>query len=121
MLALFLAIAKRRDDVIQILGQSHRRSLDGYNKSFLDNCLSISLGALLVSYIIYTTDSAVVERLGTDRLYLTVPFLLAGIMRYLQITLVEDRSGSPTRIALSDRFIVAAMVGWTAVIAILIY
>ena len=121
LLALFLAIAKRRDDVIQALGQSHRRSLVGYNKSFLDNCLSISLGALLVSYIIYTTDSAVIERLGTDRLYLTVPFLLAGIMRYLQITLVEERSGSPTRIALTDRFIVLAMVGWTAVFGTLIY
>jgi 4-hydroxybenzoate polyprenyltransferase len=121
LLALFLAIAKRRDDIVQALGQDHRKSLDGYSKPFLDATLTMVLGALLVSYAIYTTDDQVIARMGTDRLYLTVPFVLAGIMRYLQITMVEERSGSPTRIVLTDRFMIAVILGWTATVAALLY
>ena len=79
------------------------------------------LGALLVSYAIYTTDNEVMARLGSERLYLTVPFVLAGILRYLQIALVEERSGSPTTIVLTDRFMIVTIVGWIAVFAALIY
>jgi 4-hydroxybenzoate polyprenyltransferase len=121
LLALFLAVAKRRDDLVQALGQDHRKSLDGYSKPFLDATLTMVLGALLVSYAIYTTDEQVIARMGTDRLYLTVPFVLAGIMRYLQITLVEERSGSPTRIVLTDRFMMAVILGWMATLAVLLY
>ena len=60
-------------------------------------------------------------RLGSERLYLTVPFVLAGILRYLQITLVEERSGSPTAIVLTDRFMIATIIGWIATFAALIY
>ena len=121
LLGLFLAIAKRRNDVIHAVGKGRQKCLDGYNKIFLDNCLSISLGALLVCYTIYTTDSAVMERLGTNRLYLTIPFVLTGIMRYLQITQIEERSESPIWIIMSDRFIVSTVVGWTLVFGLLIY
>jgi 4-hydroxybenzoate polyprenyltransferase len=121
LLALFLAIAKRRDDIVKVLDASHRRSINGYNKPFLDSALTIVLGALVVSYTIYTTDEAVMQRLGSDHLYLTVPFVLAGILRYLQITLVEHRSGSPTRIALTDRFLSLTVLGWIGLFGVLMY
>lgn len=121
LLALFLALAKRRDDLVKDVDPAHRRSLDGYNKTFLDQAVSVTLGALLVAYLVYTTDAQVQERLGTDRLYITAPFVVAGILRYLQITVVEERSGSPTRIALTDRFILITLAGWAVTFAALIY
>ena len=120
-LALFLAIAKRRDDLVKDVGTGHRPSLRGYTTQFLDVAATIVLGALLVSYAIYTTDNEVMARLGSERLYLTVPFVLAGILRYLQIALVEERSGSPTTIVLTDRFMIVTIVGWIATFAALIY
>ena len=120
-LALFLAIAKRRDDLVKDVGTGHRPSLHGYTTQYLDVAATMVLGALLVSYAIYTTDNDVMARLGSERLYLTVPFVLAGILRYLQIALVEERSGSPTTIVLTDRFMIVTIAGWIATFAALIY
>jgi 4-hydroxybenzoate polyprenyltransferase len=121
LLALFLALAKRRDDLAKDLSETHRPSLAGYNRRFIDQALAMILGALLVSYLIYTTDQTVIARYGTDKLYLTAPFVIAGVLRYLQITVVEERSGSPTDIALTDRFLIVTMLGWILVFGLLIY
>lgn len=121
LLALFLAIAKRRDDLVGELGADHRRSLAGYNKLFLDAAMTLVLGALMVFYALYTTDRAVMDRLGSDQLYLSVPFVLAGCLRYLQIALVEQRSGAPTEIVLTDRFLILAILGWALLMGWLIY
>ncbi len=100
---------------------SHRASLAGYSKPFLDAALAMTLGAMLVAYLIYTTDQAVMARMGTDKLYYTAPFVVGGILRYLQIALVDERSGSPTRIVLTDRFMLATVLGWVAVFGMLIH
>ena len=121
LLALFLALAKRRDDLVLALNNDHRRSLDGYNRSFLDAAVGVTLGALLVSYLVYTTDEQVMQRLGSRNLFYTAPFVVAGLLRYLQITLVEERSGAPTRIVLTDGFLIATVLGWIVVFAALIY
>jgi hypothetical protein len=121
LLALFLALAKRRDDLVKRLDSDHRSALKGYTKPFIDTAINAVLGGLLVSYLIYTTDPAVMDRLGTRQLYLTAPFVIAGILRYLQITLVEERSGSPTKLALTDRFLILTVLGWVAMFAALIY
>ncbi len=121
LLALFIALAKRRDDVVKGLGDEHRASLKGYSLRFLDTALAIVLGALLVSYLLYTTDPQNMANLGSDKLYATAPFVVAGILRYLQITLVEERSGSPTRVVLRDRFLLASVLGWVAAFGVLIY
>lgn len=121
LVAMFLALAKRRDDVVKSLGADHRAALMGYTKPFLDTAIAIVLGALVIAYVMYTTDTEVSERLGTDHLYATVPFVLAGILRYLQMTLVEERSGSPSRAVVRDRFLVACVGLWTLTFAALIY
>lgn len=121
LVALFLALAKRRDDIVRELGQRHRQSLDGYTKPFLDTSISVVLGALLVAYMIYTTDEEVAARLGSEQLYLTIPFVVAGILRYLQIVLVEERSGAPTTIVLTDRFLTGCLALWAASFTLLIH
>ncbi len=121
LLALFLALAKRRDDLVKQLDAGHRAALRGYNLAFVDTSITAVLGGLLVSYLIYTTDPQVIQRFGTDRLYLTAPFVIAGVLRYLQITMVEERSGSPTAIALSDRFLILSVSGWVVTFAALMY
>jgi 4-hydroxybenzoate polyprenyltransferase len=121
LLALFMALAKRRDDLVKSLGDEHRRSLRGYSESFLDTAVAVVLGALLVTYMIYTTDRQVMAELGTERLVYTVIFLIAGVLRYLQITLVEHRSGSPTTLVLTDRFLIATGILWAGTLAALIH
>ena len=121
LLALFMALAKRRDDLVKSLDGQHRRSLDGYTQAFLDTAVAVVLGALLVTYMIYTTDREVMAELGTDRLVYTVIFVIAGILRYLQITLVEKRSGSPTGVVLTDRFLIATGALWAVTLAALIH
>lgn len=121
LLALFLALAKRRDDLIKSLGGAHRPALAGYNLPFVDTALGVVLAALLVSYLIYTTEPGAIEKFHTDKLYFTAPFVAAGVLRYLQIALVEQRSGSPTDLALTDRFLLLAILGWLAVFGLLLY
>lgn len=121
LLAVFLALAKRRNDLQEGLDGKHRKSLSGYTVQYLDTAIGMILGSLLVCYIIYTTDQLIIERLGTERLYLTTPFVFAGIMRYLQITIVEKRSGSPTKVILNDKFMVLAILGWVISFTTLVY
>src|SRR4051794_38962411 len=120
LLALFLALAKRRDDLVKQVDTSHRTSLEGYTKPFIDTAITTVLGALLVSYLIYTTDQTVMSRIGNNNLYFTTPFVIAGVLRYLQITVVEERSGSPTTLAITDKFLVLTVLGWVAPFAVLI-
>lgn len=121
LLALFIALAKRRDDVVRSLDRAHRGALTGYNQRFLDTAVAVILGALLVTYMIYTTDRDVMAEMGTEHLVYTVVFVIAGVLRYLQITLVEERSGSPTVLVTSDPFLIAAIVLWALTFAALIY
>jgi decaprenyl-phosphate phosphoribosyltransferase len=121
LVSLFIALAKRRDDVVKQLDAGHRTALKGYTKPFLDAAIGIVLSGLVVSYIIYTTDQTVMQHFGTERLYVTTPFVIMGVMRYLQIALVEERSGSPTTIVLTDRFLILCVLAWLATFAALIY
>jgi decaprenyl-phosphate phosphoribosyltransferase len=114
LLALFLAIAKRRDDMLLKMstGTSMRKSITGYNLDFLNTLLGLYSAIIIVSYIMYTVSDITVIRLGTHRLYYTSVFVMAGLMRYLQITFVAGKSGSPTDILYKDRFIQITLVLW---------
>ncbi len=114
LLALFLAIAKRRDDMLLKMstGTSMRKSISGYNLDFLNTLLGLFSAIIIVSYIMYTVSDITVIRLGTHRLYYTSVFVMAGLMRYLQITFVAGKSGSPTDILYKDRFIQLTLVLW---------
>ena len=121
LLSLFLAFAKRRDDLVQDMGSDHRKSLDGYNKAFLDVVLPVILTTLLMAYLMFTIDVNAPLRAYSDDLYLTVPFVVFGILRYLQLIYVEENAGNPTRILLSDKQIMTTVVGWACLLGWLIY
>ncbi len=113
LLALFLALAKRRDDVLlSIQGKETRKNIDGYNLEFVNASMVLMSGVIIVSYIFYTVSDAVIARLHTDHLYLSAFFVILGIMRYMQITFVEEKSGSPTKIVLKDRFMQLTILCW---------
>ena len=96
------------------LDSEHRVSLAGYTKPFLDVCVVVTLSALLVSYLIFTADQDAMVRLGSEKLYLTTPYVIAGVFRYLQLTLVEERSGSPTSLLFDDPFLMVTVAAWLA-------
>lgn len=123
LLALFLALAKRRDDVLIFLetGEKMRKNVDGYNLRFLDGVMTIMAAVVIVAYILYTTSVEVTHRVGNDYLYVTAIFVILGIMRYLQIAFVEKDSGSPTKVILKDRFTQLAILGWIAAFSWILY
>ena len=123
LLALFLALAKRRDDVLIYLdtGKQMRSVINGYNLRFLDGAMMILASVVIVAYTLYTTSSEIIERVQNQYLYLTSFFVILGILRYLQITFVEENSGSPTRIVLKDKFIQLTLLSWIIAFAWIIY
>jgi hypothetical protein len=123
LIALFMAIGKRRDDVLlkASTGEEMRKSINGYNREFLDVMLSLVCSVIIVAYFMYTMSPDVNQRMGTYRLYYTCLFILAGIFRYLQIIFVEHRSGSPTKILYRDRFIQLVLVLWVLSFYVIIY
>lgn len=122
LLALFLGLAKRRDDVLNSAkGRKVRRNIDGYNLDFINSSMSIMASIVIVAYIMYTTSQEVTERLDTNNLYFTVFFVILGIFRYLQISFVEENSGSPTLIFLNDKFLKITIFLWLITFGIIIY
>lgn len=123
LLALFLAVAKRRDDILIKIssGLDMRKSVKGYNLDYINAILSVLSGVILVSYILYTLSPTTIQHFNTHRLFYTSLFVFAGIMRYLQIALVDNNSGSPTNLLYKDRFIQVSMVLWLLSFYLLIY
>lgn len=116
LLAIFMAIGKRRDDLLLKLasGSDMRVSVKAYNLDFLNTMLAIVSAIIVVAYLMYTMSNEVQTRLHTYRLYYTTIFVLAGVMRYLQIIYVKAEAGSPTRILYKDRFIQLTLLLWIA-------
>lgn len=123
LLALFLVMAKRRDDVLKYEkeAKSLRRNIRAYNRQFLDSSITLVATVTLVSYIMYTVDADVVKRFDCEYVYSTTIFVLAGILRYLQLTFVEEKSWSPTRIIARDVFMQCCVAGWLLLFAYIIY
>jgi 4-hydroxybenzoate polyprenyltransferase len=123
LLALFLAFAKRRDDVVryQNTGVSHRKNTAQYNLEFMNQIITVIAAVTIVAYIMYTLSPDVIEYFNGRHVYFTAVFVLMGIIRYLQITIVDLKSGSPEKILLRDRFIQCCILGWIGLFGAIIY
>ena len=123
LLALFLSFAKRRDDVLRMneTGEPPRRNTIRYNLTFVNQAITITGTVTLVCYIMYTVSPEVVSRFHAPYLYLTSIFVLVGLLRYMQLTVVDEVSGDPTKILLRDRFTQAIVVAWLMAFLLIIY
>lgn len=125
LLALFLIIAKRRDDLLintkKRDGTVIRKSTRAYNLVYINSCITLISAVTIVAYIMYTVSPEVTERFQSEYLFVTTIPVLAGIMRYLQIVFVEKKSGSPTNIFIKDKFILSTIAIWIISFYLIIY
>lgn len=122
LLAIFLALAKRRDDLLLVAeGHSVRRAIDGYNLEFVSTSMAIMAAVIIVAYILYTVAPETIQKHGTDRLYLTSFWVVAGLLRYLQLALVKNCTASPTKVLLQDRFLQSVLLLWVVSFFFLLY
>lgn len=121
ILALVLAIGKRRGELInaQINGKT-RKALDGYNVQFADIALSISCALAIVCYLMFTLSPEVQQKFH-PRVFYTVIFVVFAFLRYLQQTLVYNKTESPTKIIYKDHYIQATMLLWLIAFLLQIY
>lgn len=123
LLTLFMSLAKRRDDVLRMeaTGEAPRKNTIRYNRSFMDQSLTITASVTLVCYIMYTVSPEVMARFHSDYLYLTTIFVLVGLLRYIQLAVVDKKSGDPTKVLLRDHFIQLIVVAWVLSFLVIIY
>ena len=123
LITLFMSFAKRRDDVLRMekTGEPPRKNTSRYNLTFINQAITITASVTLVCYIMYTVSPEVIERFHTDNLYLTTVFVLVGLLRYIQIAVVDQQSGDPTKVLLRDRFTQFIVLGWIISFLFIIY
>jgi 4-hydroxybenzoate polyprenyltransferase len=122
LLALFLALAKRRHELVT-LGDaaSHRRILAEYSPYLLDQMISVVTASCLTAYAFYTLAPETIEKYRTDRLSLTIPFVIYGIFRYLYLVHRKEQGGSPSDLLLTDRPLLAAVALWAIAVVAIVY
>ncbi len=122
LLALFIALAKRRDDILIFKNykKQTRKSIIGYNIKLIDSSMVFMSAVIVVAYIQFSTSAHTIIKFG-ENLYLTSFYVIFGIMRYMQITFVENRSGSPVEILLSDKITIINLILWLLSFAWIIY
>lgn len=111
LLALFLALCKRRHEKVLLEhgDTRHRAALGGYDRRLLDQTLAITSAATIVCYAMYTLSEETVRRFGTNRLGLTIPFVIFGIFRYLDLVYRHDQGGRPEKVLLTDRVLIVTV------------
>ncbi len=123
LLALFLALSKRRHELVLLAGgaSGHRRILQEYSPYLLDQMIGVVTASTLMAYILYATSAETAERFGTSLLGLTIPFPLYGIFRYLYLVHQKAGGGSPSELLLADRPLLLCVALWGVVSAAIIY
>ena len=123
LLTLFLAFAKRRDDVLRMntTGRAPRKNTSRYNLTFINQAITITGSVMVVCYVMYTVSPEIIAQFATDKLYLTSILVILAILRYLQISVVDEKSGDPVKVALSDRATQLILLAWLLSFLVIIY
>jgi 4-hydroxybenzoate polyprenyltransferase len=123
LLALFLALSKRRHELVLLAdgAASHRRILEEYSPYLLDQMIGVVTATTLMAYTIYTVSPETTQRFGTDWLGLTIPFPLYGIFRYLYLVHQKKGGGSPTTMLLADMPLLICVALWACTVVLIIY
>jgi 4-hydroxybenzoate polyprenyltransferase len=122
-LALFLAIAKRRHELVNLEGggMSHRSVLASYSQTLLDQMIAVATSAAVISYSIYTIAQETVEKFGTSRLMLTVPFVVFAVYRYLYLVYRREEGGAPEKAFLTDLPLIIDIVLYLVSVVAILY
>jgi len=123
LLALFLALSKRRHELVLLADGAieHRPILGEYSPYLLDQMISVVTASTLIAYIFYTINPETVQKFHTELLGLTIPFPLYGIFRYLYLVHRKEGGGSPAEMLLTDRPLLACGALWAALVVLIIY
>jgi 4-hydroxybenzoate polyprenyltransferase len=123
LLALFIALAKRRQEIVLLAdgARSHRAILGEYSPYLLDQMIAVVTASTLISYAFYTISPETELKFGTQWLGLTIPFPLYGIFRYLYLVHQREGGGSPADLLLTDRPLLVCVALWAFTVALLIY
>ncbi len=123
LLALFLGFGKRRHELVLLESNatSHRSSLERYSPYLLDQLIGVVTASVVVMYMLYTFSNEVSLKLGTENLFLTIPFVIYGIFRYLYLIHKEEKGGSPTSLLINDKPILFTVIFWTITVLIVMY
>jgi len=123
LLALFLALSKRRHELVLLAdgATNHRRILQEYSPYLLDQMISVVTASTLVAYAFYTVSPETIQKFNTDKLGLTLPFPLYGIFRYLYLVHQKEGGGSPSDMLLNDKPLLGCVALWAAAVAFIIY
>jgi 4-hydroxybenzoate polyprenyltransferase len=123
LLALFIALSKRRHELV-LLGDrasDHRANLAAYTPYFLDQLIGIVTASTVVSYALYTLSPDVQAKFPGKRLEITIPFVLFGIFRYLHLVHHDKKGGNPTRVLFTDPVLLSVVLLWAASVILIIY
>ena len=123
LLALFIALSKRRHELVLLdeNAAAHRASLTEYSPYLLDQMIAVVTASAVMGYTLYTVDQDTVMKFGTDHLVYTVPFVVFGIFRYLYLIHQKGEGGDPDRIVVSDRPFLINFLLWAAVVVFAVY
>jgi 4-hydroxybenzoate polyprenyltransferase len=122
LLALFLALAKRRHEIVTLEDAvGHRQILAEYSPYLLDQMIAVVTASCLTAYAFYTLAPETVEKYRTERLALTIPFVIYGIFRYLYLVHRREQGGSPGDVLLTDRPLLAAVALWAVAMVLIVY
>ena len=123
LLALFLALSKRRHELVLLADRAtgHRPILEEYSPYLLDQMIAVVTASTLVGYAIYTVSPDTIQKFGTNLLGLTLPFPLYGIFRYLYLVHQKEGGGSPSEMLLNDRPLLVCVALWAVVVALIIH
>jgi 4-hydroxybenzoate polyprenyltransferase len=123
LLALFLALSKRRHEIVLLTNNAtdHRPILEDYTPYLLDQMIAVVTASTLIAYAFYTISPETTEKFGTTLLTLTIPFPLYGIFRYLYLVHRRDLGGSPAELLVNDRPLLACVALWAISVILIIY
>ncbi len=123
LLALFLALSKRRHELVLLKSDAsnHRSTLANYSPYFLDQLIAIVTASTVMSYALYTLSPDVQAKFPGKRLELTIPFVLFGIFRYLYLVHQNEEGGNPTKLVLTDPVLISLVLIWAASVIFIIY
>jgi 4-hydroxybenzoate polyprenyltransferase len=116
LLALFLAVCKRRHEKANLLdgGAGHRAALEQYDLRALDQYIAITAAATVISYAVYTLAPETVEKFGTRALGFTVPFVVFGVFRYMDLLYRQSEGERPEKVLLTDPPMIATVLLYAA-------